>query len=151
MGWKDYIIGDDVPKTSPRSNQWWAPSRAVAAGAATLSDWLGSGGKPVPQELANGRAETCAGCPKNMPGDWTSFFTLPAADLIRRQLAKRTELSVSTPLDDRINVCSACYCPLKLKVHCPIEHIQARMPDAVKNELAPDCWVLREINLNQIP
>lgn len=147
MGWKEYIVGEglNLPKTLPLGNPWWAPVRAVAAGAATLNDWLGAGGKPVAAELAGSRAGVCVQCAKNQPGDLLSFFTQPAADLIKKMLARKQELNVSTPLDDRLNVCAACYCPLKLKVWCPLEHIKARMPDAVKAELAPGCWVLKEI------
>lgn len=145
MGWKDYIVGgDDLPKTLPRS-QWWAPGRAVAAGAATINDWLGAGGKPVAAPLALARAQVCVKCPKNQPGDLLSFFTQPAADLIKKMMARKQEMQLSTPLDEQLNVCSACYCPLRLKVWCPIEHIKARMPEAVKVELAPECWVLSEI------
>lgn len=146
MGWKEYIIGsDELPKTQPRGSQWWAQGRAVAAGAATINDWLGAGGKPVAPELALARARVCVKCPKNQPGDWLSYFTIPAADLIRKQLARKAEMNISTPLDDQLHVCVACYCPLPLKVHCPIEHIRDRMPTAVKGELAPECWVLSEI------
>lgn len=146
MGWNDYFIGAADPKPQPRSNQWWARGSAVAAGAATLNDWLGAGGKPVAADLAIARAQVCAKCPKNEPGDWLSFFTQPAADFIKRQLAKKNEMQIKTPLDDQLHVCTGCYCPLQLKVQCPIEHIKARMPEAVKADLAPECWVLKEIN-----
>lgn len=145
MGWKDYIIGSDDPKPQPRSSQWWARGSAVAAGVATLNDWLGAGGKPVVPELALARARVCVTCPKNEPGDWLSFFTQPAADLIKKQLARKNEMQIGTPLDDKLFVCSGCYCPLPLKVQCPIEHIKERMPASVKADLVPECWVLKEI------
>lgn len=147
MGWTDYILTDGLdPKSQPRSNNpWWAPALAVAAGAATLKDWFGAGGKPVAKEAAEARAAVCAGCPKNAPGEWSSFFTVPAADFIRKMMNQKRDMALSTSQDDSLNVCSACYCPLKLKVWTPIEHIKERMPEVVRNDLAPECWVLKEI------
>lgn len=114
------------------------------SGKAALTEWLGEGGEPVRGELANNRAAKCAVCPKNQPGDWTAFFTEPAADLIRHKLELRHNLNLSTPYDDKLIVCEACTCPLKLKVHTPLKHILAHTPDDVRAELDAGCWILSE-------
>lgn len=153
-GWKDYYVSDGgtpPPKTQPRNLGPVNAARAVVAGERTLNDWLGAGGVPVAAELANARAAQCAACPKNdknqpetYSGDWTKYFTKPAADFIRKMLEKRLVMKLSTPSDDKIDVCMGCLCPLVLKVHTPLKHIVERMPDFVKAELAPECWVLKE-------
>lgn len=155
MGWRDYYYedgGGPPPKTVPPSNPQWNAARVVAAGVNTLRDWLGAGLKPVPQEQATARAKVCVSCPKNdmntpatYAGDWTKYFTKPASEFITREFEQRAKLGAATEYDDRIDVCMACLCPLRLKVHCPIQHIKDRMPDAVKAELDPGCWVLQEI------
>lgn len=155
MGWREYYTSSEGhPPPKPQApTPLLAPVLAAAVGANTLKDWFGAGMKPVPAEVSTERGNICAGdpndpttrCPKNQPGDWTSFFTVPASEFIRRQMNKRDEIHASTPFDPWLNVCTACYCPLKLKVHTPIEHIKARMPDFVKADLDPRCWVLREM------
>lgn len=154
-GWNEYFVdtgGSAPPKTSARPIN--AQLGAVAAGVNTLKDWLGAGGLPVSSELSNHRASVCVGCPLNTAnnkaeysGDWTTYFTRPAATFIQKQFEKRAEMNLKTALDEMLSVCIACLCPLQLKVHCPIEHIQARMPDFVREELknGKECWVLKEI------
>ena len=44
--------------------------KRAAQGTAVVLDWLGSGGNPVSQELAEQRAAICVACPKNQPGAW---------------------------------------------------------------------------------
>lgn len=122
--------------------------KKLSAGKAALSEWLGEGGEPVRGELANQRAAGCAKCPKNQPGDWTAFFTEPAAEMIRRKLSLRHDLSLSTPDDDKLVVCAACLCPLKLKVHTPLKHIVGHMDATVRAELDPACWILSEEKQN---
>jgi hypothetical protein len=138
-----------------------APGAAVAermmAGAGILLDWLGSGGKPVSNELANQRAEVCANrgpdpdhpgqflkCPQNQAGEWTKWFTVPAAAVIQRQIEKRHEMKLETAYDSTLGICAACSCPLKLKVHTPIEHIKSKMPEEQRAKLDNLCWILAE-------
>ncbi len=152
-GWLNFIIEDDGNPPAPtyvmpekKKGRWAsvaAGSGRIAAGVAILVEWLGSGAKPVEQALADGRAAICAGCPKNDGGDFTSYFTKPVADTIRTQLEIRGELQLKTPHDDKLTVCSACSCPLKLKVWAPLDHILAHTPEAVRKDLAPQCWILK--------
>lgn len=116
----------------------------VAAGAATLADWLGEGGKPVSPQQSSLRASICAVCPQNGKGDWTKYFTEPAAAYIRRQLALKNQYNYTTPSDEQLGVCEACTCPLKLKVHTPINHIAKNMDEETRAKLDATCWVLQE-------
>jgi hypothetical protein len=126
-----------------------AKSRNIVAGIGVLTDWLGSGAEPVTHQKAEERASKCVSCPGNDKGDWTRFFTQPAADLIRKQVEVARDMSLSTRFDKQLNVCSVCLCPLKTKVFVPIEHIKAHTTPEVLEKLKAtnsDCWLVSEIN-----
>jgi len=97
----------------------------------------------VEQTLADSRAAICADCPKNDGGDFTAYFTEPIANKIRTQLEIRGDLQLRTPSDEKLTVCSACDCPLKLKVWVPLDHILAHTSPEVKTKLDPRCWILK--------
>lgn len=150
-GWTDFVELDAQPvpphsvdsKKNPFANAVGGVKR-VAAGVGVLLDWLGSGGKPVEQALAEHRATVCSTCPKNDGGNWTSYFTGPAAAKIKTQLEMKGDLQLKTSLDDKLTVCSACDCPLPLKVHTPLVHVLAHTSEEVKKRFDPRCWVLHE-------
>lgn len=149
-GWLGFIIQDDgnppaplYVMPTPQKKTSVAAVRNVAAGVGVLLDWLGSGGKPVEQSLADSRAPICATCPKNDGGDWLSYFTKPIADKIRTQLEIRGDLQLRTPYDEKLTVCSACDCPLKLKVWVPMDHILSHTSEDTKTKLDPRCWILK--------
>ena len=93
--------------------------------------------------MADSRAAICATCPRNDGGDFTAYFTKPIADRIRTQLEIRGDLQLRTSHDEKLTVCSACDCPLKLKVWVPIEHIMLHTADDVRAKLDPRCWILK--------
>lgn len=149
-GWLGFIIQEDGNQPAPlyvmpppQKKTSVAAVRNVAAGVGVLLDWLGSGGKPVEQPLADSRAAICSTCPKNDGGDFTAFFTKPIADKIRTQLEIRGDLQLRTPHDETLTVCSACDCPLKLKVWVPMEHILAHTSEDTKTKLDPRCWITK--------
>lgn len=147
-GWTGYIRevpgGPPLPPAPPRPSSLQSAG-GVVAGARILTEWLGTGGNPVAQELADARAHICADCPQNKQNaPWTSWFTVPAANGIRRMLELRNSMKLTTPDDDKLNVCDACGCPLKLKVHTPLLHIANNMPPYQKELLDARCWVLQE-------
>lgn len=142
----------------PSRSQWVgrvvesaAAARKVMTGIAVLLDWLGSGGKPVAPELAEARAAVCAGCPQNTAGNLTDFFTVPASEQIRKQLAIRSDMKLATTHDEQLNVCKACFCPMKLKVHTPIQHILAHLKPEGRAALDPRCWIPKENHENAPP
>jgi hypothetical protein len=157
MGWDDYIVTDTattIPKASPLHQRETLRSLAAAAaeakelvaGAKSLTEWIDSGDPAVSAELSTHRAIICTSCPKNEAGDWTRWFTVPASELIRRQVAKAQARNLTTPRDELLHTCIACHCPLKLKVHVPIEWITKRLTDDQKAKLkeATACWILDE-------
>jgi hypothetical protein len=121
-----------------------AAAKAVSAGAKTVLDFEGSGDSPVSNEQATTRAEVCTACPKNEAGGLSRFFTIPAAAAIKAQLERAHEMKLTTTFDDKLNVCSACLCPLKLKIHFPIAFIVKHMSEEVKAKLDKGCWILKE-------
>lgn len=123
---------------------WLRKLGNVAAGVKTLADWLGDSGIAVAKELSEKRASKCAKCPLNLSGDLSSFFTKPVSELIRRQLIERNELKLSTSQDEKLGICDACGCPIKLLVHVPLEYKLKHIPSAAKASLHPECWVLEE-------
>lgn len=116
----------------------------IATGIETLTAWLGKGGVPVEHALAQQRSDVCVTCPKNGRGDLTRFFTVPAAELIRKQIGMKRDMALFTSHDENLGVCEACGCPLKLKVHVPISEIKEHMDSESKTHLDSRCWILHE-------
>lgn len=159
-GWTNYIYSDaytSVPKVSaPERLALLAnlksaadTARELVAGAKTLNEYLDSGEPPVSHELADKRALTCVECPKNEAGDFTKWFTIPAAEYIRRQIEKASKRDLVTHYDSGLNLCTACHCPLKLKVHIPVNWITQRLTERQKAGLreGKNCWILSEAKL----
>lgn len=142
-GTESYLLMDSASPKSFPPHLVQAASR-LAAGVKSLAEWLGSGGKPVSNTVAETRAWVCVNCPKNQTRDLTTWFTRPASELIRRWIAMRKDLSLTTSHDESLGVCVACACPLKLKVHTPISHILSQIPAESKADLVPECWILAE-------
>lgn len=119
-------------------------AKAVSAGVKTILDFEDSGESPASHDLAVKRAAVCVDCPQNGKGGFERWFTLPASERIRKQIERKSEIGLSTPSDDNLGVCESCKCPLKLKVHFPIEFILKHMAADVKAKLDPRCWILSE-------
>ena len=147
--WMDYISGgvdanDAAPFIRSRSNL--TPSQklgSVAAGSETLIDWIKSGAEAVPSELAEKRGAVCVECPENAKGDWTRWFTVPISEAIRHALEQRRGMNLSTSHDDKLSCCQVCLCPLKLKIHVPLDDILKKMPAEVQAALPENCWIRR--------
>jgi len=158
MGWTAYLtdIGGGapppfLPTTSPADQRLLdvaaSKARKLWAGIKTLNAWLDSGEPPVPADQSAKRAATCVACPLNGSSDLTSWFTIPAAASIKRQLERMQKRNISTSLDDKLGVCSACLCPLKLKVQTPLKFIQPNMSGETLNDLrrGANCWLVSEL------
>jgi hypothetical protein len=152
---ESYVATDGAPPPKTQAPalrlHLLAAVKKVSAGARTILDFEESGEPPVSAEQALRRAKVCAGdnddnkCPCNETGDLTRFFTIPASETIKAQLGRAHEMNLTTPLDDRINICGACLCPLKLKVWFPLKFIYAHMDGETLNALDSGCWILSEI------
>jgi hypothetical protein len=147
-------LGIPDPPTAPKPSPQQGLPHPVAAvveaikktayGAATIIDWLGSGGQAVDPQLSAKRAAICVACPKNGAADLSQWFTVKASEAIQAALQKRNDLNLSTPDDLRLGVCSACLCPMKLKVHTPLDVILGHMKPEVQNQLDARCWILNK-------
>lgn len=151
---ESYIINDQgaipfqvAPDQTSRLQAVAAAVRKVKSGAEVLLSWEKSGDRPVEQSHAEARALVCATCPKNEKGDFTRWFTVPFSELIRKQVQRLTELKLQTSLDDKLNVCSGCLCPLRLKIWTPAKHVLEHLTPEIEKDLQqenPRCWVLQE-------
>ncbi len=143
LGWTDFIVagGGQLDPPSLRRSSLFGPLGAAAGGGRVLVEWIASGEEAVPISVAEERAAICADCPKNEKGDWTRFFTVPVSDEIKRQLEKRRGWNLKTSKDDELFVCSVCSCPIKLKLHVPIDRILKNLDPQVKANLHPKCWI----------
>lgn len=131
------------PQLGGALSQAVAVVKKMAAGAALLMEWDESGLPPVSSAISTLRASICADCPKNEKGkSLTEYFTRPLAAATQRRFERLQELNLTTPHDDKLQVCQACLCPLRLKVHTPIELIAKRLKPEQRAELDPRCWIL---------
>lgn len=151
-GWTKYVQsgeGDSPPPTSARPGLRRSAGNAVA-GAKILIEWVSSGEEAVHTMVSTRRASVCAACPVNKPGDMLSFFTKPVSDAIKLALNQRAGWKLETPHDGKLGVCEACGCPLKLKVHVPIDRIINKLSPETVSALDAKCWILEEmIAVNQ--
>lgn len=118
--------------------------KRTAYGVAPLIEWLSSGGQAVATELSAKRAGICAGCPRNQPPDWTKFFTVKASEMIKAELERRADLKLSTPFDNKLGICTACLCPMQLKVHTPLDIILKHLKPEIRSDLDGRCWILHQ-------
>jgi hypothetical protein len=136
------------PKTIPPRSLPQGVREAVAAssrmveGVALLIDWL-PGGQTVAPELSAKRAAVCAECPKNSEKEFGSWFTKPVSERLRRMVEARADLKLATPHDEKLGVCGVCLCPMKLKVHVPMDYILGHTKPQTLAELPPHCWIAK--------
>lgn len=130
-----------------------ADIKRAAQGTAVVLDWLGAGGNPVAQDLAERRAAICVGCPKNQPGAW---FTESPAELIRAsvkawQTMKGSAFAFETSQGDKLKSCDVCKCLMKLKVFVDAKHIFAKTGPEIMAEFPPNCWIKCEFASRTLP
>jgi hypothetical protein len=148
-GWTSFVTGSGggasvpFPQHLPQAHP--SPSlRKVVAAAKPLVKWITSADEAVPQEQSNKRAAVCVACPLNEKGDWKRFFTVPASEAIQAALSVRMGMKLSTDYDDKLSVCTACSCPLKLKVHMKLAEIVKDLDQGSRDNLDKDCWIRQE-------
>ena len=155
QGWMDYILTEErnapsIPKAMTPALHPSALSAAAGkakriwAGVKTLNDWIDSGEPAVEQEEADHRAGICVACPLNGQGGLEVWFTAPASEAIKRQFQKLEARKLATPHDATLGICSACSCPMRLKVWTPMHFIKEHLSPDVIAELrnGKDCWIV---------
>lgn len=124
--------------------------KQLLTGAAILKDWWEDGGKPVPKNQSQTRANICAGTSNGIPCSYNKPGFVPveaAADFIRHQIERKNKLKLAVDGEEKLHTCTICWCKLSLKVHAPIEHILVHTDIETLKEFAekkPDCWVNQE-------
>lgn len=118
----------------------------------------GFGEKPPSKEVAQARADICTGrlsgtpCPANYLGGWAISDKI--AQVIRAQREKKLELNLRVDEEERLGQCTACRCPLFLKVFYDDETIYNHTtdPDFDKMRAANSkCWMLEIQKQHQTP
>lgn len=152
MGWKDFINAATPEAPVPKSLPPLKRLARLAAGAVSIIDLIKKPEEAVPAHVSEARAGVCAKCHANQPGGLESFFTVPVSGAIQAALGQLRSLNLSTSLDDKLNVCEICLCPMKLKVHFPMETLLKHLPQDVLEDLrenVPSCWILTELDHDQ--
>jgi hypothetical protein len=116
----------------------------VISGGFNLLDWYRSGRAAVIPELSTGRAARCIACTLNGEGPLTQWFTEPLSERMKKEIEKRAEYHLLTPYDAALGVCQACSCPLKTKVHEPIDLVLKHLSAKNHDKLWEKCWILHE-------
>lgn len=142
-GWKEYINGG--PSGEPP--KYTAPPKKFAAlvgGGLRIGEWIRDGSKPVSPELAQARSAICVKCPLNLPGTMENFFERAVSELVLRHVRAASDDGFTTTNDSKLGVCSACYCPLRLKVHFGIKYITDNLSPESVAALDKNCWIAAE-------
>lgn len=154
-GWKDFVESDDQPAfdyvpPTQKKTLWDGVAGVVRGGRAALSAYAAMFGNagPVAHDLAEQRAAVCAGCPQNdTVGGYGAYFVEAAAAEIMALLGALKDMELKTSHDAQLGICKACLCPMKAKVHVPLDAITKRMPPEVWPKLQqenPVCWIRQE-------
>ena len=119
--------------------------KEMAHGASVLALWVGSGNQPVPAWKAINRATVCETCPLNRSAKgWKDTVTAEAAKVVRSIFKLKDNAVMRVPNEDKLGVCSACNCPLKLKVWAPKDFIWQNTVESELAKLDKACWILKE-------
>lgn len=116
----------------------------VGRGVQIISDWLGDGGVPVSQELANGRGAVCLKCPLNQDGHNVAKLTDKIAEAILDQRRKKLEMNLRVEGEADLHTCEVCLCHLPLKVWVPIKTIAERTHPKLMEKFPEYCWMKTE-------
>jgi hypothetical protein len=150
-------------KTMPFAATQFSPShllrsaKAVAQGASILADWVGEGGSPVDQSLAQKRADACLQgakdkdgnpmpCPHNREGHAVMKWTVLLAKAVHDQRREKLRLALRVNGEENLHTCDICLCSLALKVFVPFKTIADRTTDVQWKEFeqVPWCWMNEE-------
>jgi hypothetical protein len=130
-----------------------ASAKRTAAGVKLVYEWFGDGLKPVDQELAEKRAETCVACDNNGDPNWIQKLDALAAQEVKTKMEIKNDLKLETKHDDKLMTCQACDCDLKTKIWTPLNHVLNNTSKEVMADLATakivggkKCWIIEEAN-----
>lgn len=130
-------------------------ARHAAVGSKILKDWLGEGGIPVAQELAQQRADVCIKgdrdkdgnpmrCRFNQEGHFVAKLTAFIAKAIHDQRREKLRMGLRVNGEENLQTCACCSCHLALKVHVSYDVIAARTLEPEWKQFPAFCWMLKE-------
>jgi hypothetical protein len=131
-GWCEY---DDESRPRVDTRLSWGD---VESGSKTFIDWAAQGRPLVDQSEAERRGKICANCYLNVRATGCGQS---CRELIRRLVG--LFLDRKTSVDDKLNSCSACKCMMRVKVHFPIDLIEAHSDAAIQQLFPEFCWLKR--------
>jgi hypothetical protein len=155
---------DSQKKTSPQINPL-QPEGAKRAGLQSLSnagkgalilkDWLGEGGIPVADSLAQARAKVCVedcsdparaeeGHFYNRPPGFFAKITGAVAQAILEQRREKLNLGLTLKDEDKLHTCAVCDCNLELKPWVQMDIILNRTPPETLAQFPKHCWMVTE-------
>jgi len=117
----------------------------IKVGMATLVDWFGKGASPVDKQVAEMRASVCVRCPMNQAGSWTDRWGEYADTVLGVFWWLKTKGCESTQ-DENLHICTACDCPMRVKIWVPREMIDDHLPESTKAKLWSECWMRKNEN-----
>lgn len=119
--------------------------RSTAKGVQILESWLGAGGAPVADELADKRANVCIECPLNVEPNWWGRVKNAIASAIKDHLRVKSNLGFRVENEDGLSMCKVCGCCNALAVWTPIEHIKSHTSTEQFVKFPTACWKRNEI------
>lgn len=121
-------------------------TKQILDGAVAIAELWGPNAKPVAREIAQKRADICARCPLNRPAKgWLDTISKAAAKATRTYFRIKDEAHVSVDGEEKLGICDACNCCLKLKVHVDINHIMDTASDEMMAKFHDKCWITHEV------
>lgn len=107
------------------------------------SAWLGDGGVPVPQLVANARASICKTCLMNQSHPIYENLAVQVANQLRRQIELKANMKLAVAGEDGLHICEVCWCVLSLLVWVDEKVIAKRMEaENARAVYPPHCWKL---------
>jgi hypothetical protein len=108
-------------------------------GAIAITSWLGAGGVPVAQAIAQNRANVCLKCPHNNDNFKPAEIV---ASAIRRVIEIKNDSKLRVDGEKSLKTCDICLCPLRTKIWTPIDIIQKGVTEEERAQFAtvPGCW-----------
>lgn len=147
-GGEAYIIGAPGAPPPPRLPPRHRPAsvagaaewvKNTVAGIGLWAEWFGD--SPVSTPLAQRRASICVSCPKHGTQNVFQHFNEAAAKEISAIFGALKQRSLHTTYDDRLQVCTACDCPMRAKVWVPRDLILKHIRPEAQEKLWENCWI----------
>ena len=125
--------------------------RRDVEGAKLLSDWLGDGGEPVSQIVAEHRASVCAfgdggyPCGLNREAGWWDRVKHKIADTIRAELEIKHRMALRVSSESALHLCVACGCCLNLAIWSPTKRLAEHTTQETLDKMPSWCWKKKQV------